>query len=260
MILKVGSTGDNVKILQQKLGMISDGVFGPKTSQAVKAFQSSHGLSTDGIVGDKTWSALMNSSPDDIIYDPLSVHITKSPNRTIKYIVIHFTAGSTSKPGKARAVKKVFEQRSASADFCVDDRDIVQFNPDISNYYCWAVGDALKSSVSGGKYHKLASNKNTINIEVCSACSPATSQGVSYANHTGWSFSEQSLDNTVKLVKHLMSLYNIDKEHVIRHYDVTGKPCPGIVGWNDEPVIDIYGKKTGEKGNSEAWIKFKNRL
>jgi N-acetylmuramoyl-L-alanine amidase CwlA len=29
-----------------------------------------------------------------------------------------------------------------------------------------------------------------------------------------------------------MQTYSIDKDHVIRHYDVTGKLCPGIIGWN----------------------------
>ena len=31
-----------------------------------------------------------------------------------------------------------------------------------------------------------------------------------------------------------MQKYGIDADHVIRHYDVNGKPCPGIIGWNAE--------------------------
>lgn len=256
MTLKLGSKGEDVKTLQMKLDIDVDGDFGTQTREAVKEFQRTHNLVVDGVVGDKTWILLM----DNIIYDPLKVHITRLPNRKIDYIVIHFTAGTTSHPGKAKTVKKVFEQRQASADFCVDDRDIIQFNPSIKDYYCWAVGDSLKTSTSGGKYHSLATNKNTINIEICSNCTPPTAQGIAYPNHSGWIFSEESLNNTIRLVKLLMNRYNIDKEHVIRHYDVTGKSCPGIIGWNDEDIINIDGKKAGEKGNSNQWKKFKANL
>jgi putative chitinase len=58
MLLKVGSKGDNVKAIQQKLGLAADGVFGPGTQKAVKDWQASHGLAADGLVGDATWSKL----------------------------------------------------------------------------------------------------------------------------------------------------------------------------------------------------------
>ena len=57
--LKYGTKGDsNVKLVQQKLGLATDGDFGPKTLAAVKSFQQTKGLVVDGIVGPKTWSAL----------------------------------------------------------------------------------------------------------------------------------------------------------------------------------------------------------
>ena len=31
-----------------------------------------------------------------------------------------------------------------------------------------------------------------------------------------------------------MQTYGIDADHVIRHYDVSGKLCPGIIGWNED--------------------------
>jgi putative chitinase len=55
MLLKLGSTGEDVVKLQQKLGVDPIGKFGPKTEAAVKSWQSSNGLSADGIVGDGTW-------------------------------------------------------------------------------------------------------------------------------------------------------------------------------------------------------------
>ena len=59
--LRYGTKGDNnVKLVQQRLGLDIDGSFGPKTLAAVRSFQASKGLSIDGIVGPKTWAALFN--------------------------------------------------------------------------------------------------------------------------------------------------------------------------------------------------------
>lgn len=58
MLLRVGSTGDEVKKLQELLGVDVIGKFGPKTEAAVKGWQSANGLTADGIVGDATWSKM----------------------------------------------------------------------------------------------------------------------------------------------------------------------------------------------------------
>lgn len=60
MLLKKGSKSDDVKKLQQKLGLNADGDFGSKTEDAVKAFQLKSGLTPDGIVGPNTWDKIMN--------------------------------------------------------------------------------------------------------------------------------------------------------------------------------------------------------
>jgi len=58
MLLRVGSTGDEVKKLQEKLGVDVIGKFGPKTEAAVKGWQAANGLTPDGIVGDATWAKM----------------------------------------------------------------------------------------------------------------------------------------------------------------------------------------------------------
>ena len=60
MLLKKGDNNENVKLMQQKLG-IEPAVtnFGPKTEAAVKAWQAAHGLVADGIVGPATWAKIM---------------------------------------------------------------------------------------------------------------------------------------------------------------------------------------------------------
>lgn len=63
-VLKVGSSGQQVRTLQTKLnnwgynaGTV-DGIFGSNTLAAVKRFQANNGLTVDGIVGAKTAAAL----------------------------------------------------------------------------------------------------------------------------------------------------------------------------------------------------------
>ena len=55
---RASSRGSSVRLLQRKLGIAADGVFGPGTAGAVKTFQRAHGLTADGIVGPGTWQAL----------------------------------------------------------------------------------------------------------------------------------------------------------------------------------------------------------
>jgi len=62
MLLKNGSNGEEVKKLQQKLGVEPTGNFGPKTEAAVKAWQKANGLKDDGIVGDGTWGKMFGSA------------------------------------------------------------------------------------------------------------------------------------------------------------------------------------------------------
>ncbi len=63
--LQLGSDGDNVKKIQQRLGVQQTGVFGPTTANSVRAFQIANGLTDDGIVGPMTWRALFAGPPLD---------------------------------------------------------------------------------------------------------------------------------------------------------------------------------------------------
>ena len=68
MLLKNGSTGDNVKKLQEKLGLKADGSFGPGTEKAVKEWQSKNGLTADGVIGDKSWSKLFGEVKPELTF------------------------------------------------------------------------------------------------------------------------------------------------------------------------------------------------
>lgn len=56
--VRLGSRGDIVRAIQNKLGLIADGIFGPNTERAVKIWQAANGLIADGIVGPKSLTKL----------------------------------------------------------------------------------------------------------------------------------------------------------------------------------------------------------
>lgn len=64
MLLKIGSKGEDVKKLQEKLGIGADGIFGVGTQAAVKKWQARNGLIADGVVGPNTWSKLFGKKFD----------------------------------------------------------------------------------------------------------------------------------------------------------------------------------------------------
>lgn len=41
---------------------------------------------------------------------------------------------------------------------------------------------------------------------------------------------------------------------------ISGKICPGVVGWNNYVLFDKNGKRIGKQNDSSEWMKFKNRL
>ena len=176
-----------------------------------------------------------------------NTNTTKSTGRSIKYIVVHYTAGTSSASGAAANTAAYFAKSTtkASADFIVDDATIVQYNPDIENRYCWHCGGTKLSGSQGGSLYKTATNKNSIGVEICSTNSTGT---VKDANDSTWSYTDAVLKKAKTLVKYLMETYDIDSDHVIRHYDVTGKLCPGIVGWN------------ADSGDESKWESFKKSL
>lgn len=129
----------------------------------------------------------------------------KRDTSKIKYIVMHYT-GNTKDTALANA--KYFHtsiNRSASAHYFVDETSIYQSVKD--NYIAWSVGDK-----GIGKLKGIATNSNTLNIEMCTSGNSEVS--------------ETTENNAVELVKYLMNKYGIDANHVTMHYLITKKSCP----------------------------------
>lgn len=104
MILRLGSTGEEVKKLQRFLKIDDDGDFGPKTEAAVKLWQKAHGLLDDGVVGPKTWSAMAIATTDisetldsDVEFNDTDFFLPEGEyvkgNYIKRWMFLHHTAG-----------------------------------------------------------------------------------------------------------------------------------------------------------------------
>jgi len=157
----------------------------------------------------------------NIDYFLLDRNYTKATNRKIEYIVIHYTAGVSSKQGSAKGTATWFNNPTAkaSAHYIVDDAGIVQAVAD--NNIAWHCG-------ANSYTHAFCRNANSIGIEICSNHDNFINYDKTPASDPGWYFTKEAKENAAKLTADLMKKYNIPITNVLRHYDVTGKDCPAI--------------------------------
>ena len=173
-----------------------------------------------------------------MIDDSISAYYYNPMVCTKKFIVLHYTANNGTKAtAKGNANYFAGGSREASAHFVVDTGDIAYLCvPETAIAY--AVGGTIYPATKGAKYYGICGNGNSISIEMVSC----TDENGTYY------IPEKTVQNALKLVRYLQSKYNIDNDHVIRHYDVNGKPCPWC--WTDVQGYD------GEK----KWKAFKQSL
>ncbi|MED9815739.1 N-acetylmuramoyl-L-alanine amidase [Anaerostipes sp.] len=145
----------------------------------------------------------------------------------IKYIVVHFTG---NKGDTALNNCKYFQgpNRHASAHCFIDGSGVVYKSVSLKRV-AWAVGGCYTLKNGAGSKYKVATNANSLSIEMCN-CVGGVPADV--------------YKDLVWLVTYYMKKYNIDADHVIRHWDVNGKDCP-------DPWI---GK------NNKGWNKFKSDI
>jgi len=60
-VLRKGSKGEGVKIMQEALGIGADGDFGPGTERALKIWQEKNDLTPDGVAGPATFAKLLDA-------------------------------------------------------------------------------------------------------------------------------------------------------------------------------------------------------
>ncbi|MDE5863503.1 MAG: peptidoglycan recognition protein family protein [Lachnospiraceae bacterium] len=129
-------------------------------------------------------------------YSRPGIALTTNP----QYIVIHYTAnpGSTARQNRDYFENlKDTQETYASSQFVIGlEGEIIQCVPCNEIAYC--------------SNHL---NEISISIEMCHP-------------DEGGNFNDATYNNCVYLVAKLMNYYNLDMDHLIRHYDVTGKNCP----------------------------------
>ena len=133
-----------------------------------------------------------------------------SPGRTqpIEYIVVHYTgiSGDTAQNNLDYFART---KTGTSAHYFVDENEVCQSVRDTD--VAWHCG-------SKNPRHPYCRNANSIGVEMCNSLN-----GVP----------EATKERTAALVRELMDQYDIPADHVLRHFDVTGKKCPAP--WVDRP-------------------------
>lgn len=177
-------------------------------------------------------------------------HNTSARTGAIEFIAVHYV-GAT---GDAKANIEYYNEESTtkgSADFYVGFKgDIWQYNMKPETWYCWAVGGGRQTQF-GGAFYQIAKNANVISVEMCvrnRTKQKDRNHPEWQPNSPTWYFEDATVNSAVRLVQYLMNKYNIPFDHVVRHYDINGKLCPGVYGFNDA------------SGDDSKWKAFKARL
>ena len=147
---------------------------------------------------------------------PYNLNRLGDANR-IKYIVIHYV-GAT---GGAEANCRYYASKYIGAS---------------AHYYVGFSGEIWQSVEDGdiawhcgakSYRHPECRNSNSIGIELC-----VRNKGSQAADSRDWYFEDATVQAAIELTMGLMEKYGIPADHVIRHYDVTGKICPNPYVYN----------------------------
>ena len=130
----------------------------------------------------------------------------------VEYIVIHYTSnqGDTAKNNADYFAR---EKVGASAHYFCDENEIWQSVKDSDT--AWHCGAKTYR-------HPDCRNANSIGVEIC-------------MNDKTGAVRQGSIATAAELVCYLMQRYGVPVDRVIRHYDVTGKYCPGPMV--DDPAL-----------------------
>ncbi len=149
-----------------------------------------------------------------------SGNYTRKGREKVQYIVVHYT-GNEGDTAKNNADYFARESVGRSAHFFVDEHEIWESVP--PDCVAWHSG-AKKFR------HPECRNQNSIGVEIC-------------MNDKKGRVRQGSIDHAAQFVRELIKWYDVPVKRVVRHYDVTGKHCPG-------PMVD----------DPALWQAFRNKL
>lgn len=144
----------------------------------------------------------------------------------VRYLVIHYYTGNDGDTALSNAKYYRDNVPRASAHYFVDDEGAYRSVPELRT--AWAVGGkkwADCAKTGGGIMYRTVTNANSISVELCDTRKDRV-----------YGASEKTLRNAAELCREIMTRYGIPIEHVVRHFDVTGKHCPAYMmdpaAWN----------------------------
>lgn len=200
--IKNGSRCQEVKILQQKLNLSADGVFGTMTEAAVKNFQRTHGLTADGIVGPQTWAALGISG------------------RTITEIIVHCEATPEGEEFSRSTLEACHKVRKFSAYSYNGTIEHIGYHYVI--HLDGSIEPCRPESIAG--CHCTGHNANSIGVSYVGGCPPrSVNDWMHKAKDTRTPAQKAAL---LKLLKELKAKYPMAK--IYGHRDFANKPCPSF--------------------------------
>ena len=181
--------------------------------------------------------------PDKVIHDITKNNLNQIPAsrgaNQIKWIVIHYL-------GVPNADNPNLYGGGYGGHYNITRNGERYKAADPKTAVVWHCGGGLQGP-NGHQYYKLCTNYNSIGIEN-GVCYTDTTEKNPSETSDKWYFTTATQKSLVFLVSKLMDEFNIDINHVIRHYDVTGKTCPN-------PYVKNNKLKT-----SWTWTEFKNKL
>ena len=133
----------------------------------------------------------------------------------VRYIVMHYTANNGDTARNNCDYYHRVGGLQASAHYFVDEHGAMQSVRE---------GDTAWHCGARAYWHPECRNGNSIGIEMCSR---KRADGSYY-------ILPETVANAAALAREIMQRYGIDTDHVLRHYDVTGKRCP--MPWVDDPA------------------------
>ena len=133
----------------------------------------------------------------------------------VRYIVMHYTANNGDTAQNNCDYYHRVGGLQASAHYFCDEHGVMQSVRE---------GDTAWHCGARAYWHPECRNGNSIGIEMCSR---KRADGSYY-------ILPETVANAAALAREIMQRYGIDTEHVLRHYDVTGKRCP--MPWVDDPA------------------------
>ncbi|QOY34301.1 peptidoglycan recognition protein family protein [Anaerobacillus isosaccharinicus] len=111
--------GEDVIQVQEKVGALIDGVYGPATERSVMAFQRRNNLTVDGIVGPLTWRALDATNGNVPVYERiLSLQTPMMRGDDVRHVqqALNVQVDGIFGPNTERAVREFQRQAGITVD------------------------------------------------------------------------------------------------------------------------------------------------